>query len=455
MQPVLEALHYGDYDTAFETLVRTLAFAQGDAARDVALLLAEAYTLYAEGGIDGARRALEEGQAAYPNLDAHPLSRAVQAELRALEGASEPDVRKLFVEDGGEEDSRVRYHQASALLYLGVPEEALDMLHEPLELHPFMAWRAYALQGKAFERLGQAAEAAQAYLAAAQIALGLERYWNLLDAAAMLVEAAQGEAALSALQEAANLVESEDPEDAATRHYLGARAQLLLGNPSLALEAIQKARTLEAEGAEAAHGTPLVEGQALMQLGQYAEAIEAFHEAVLRSEEPDKAYAQHELAVAALEAGDLGQAESVLREVVRGGEYGYQGEAWGDLAEVMYRQGRMDEAQGAAAEALNQGATSAGKLILGNLAYDSMNLEEALEHYQTAAEAASEGSRDWVTANEMVVDVLAQLGFRRPAEVLERAHAVLPYLAEADEWHQTLTAYAERAKGMLGGRTLN
>lgn len=455
MQPVLEALHYGDYDTAFETLVRTLAFAQGDAARDVALLLAEAYTLYAEGGVEGARRALEEGQVSYPNLSAHPLFRAIQAELRALEGASEPDVRKIFVESGGEEDSRVRYHQASALLYLGVPEEALDMLHEPLELHPFMAWRAYALQGKAFERLGQATEAAQAYLAAAQIAVGLERYWNLLDAAAMLVEGNQGEAALSALQEAANLIEAEDPEDAATRHYLEARAQLLLGNPSLALEAIQKARTLETEGAEAAHGTPLVEGQALVQLGNYAEAIEAFREAVRRSEEPDKAYAQHELAVAALEAGDLIEAESVLREVVRGGEYGYQGEAWGDLAEVLYRQGRLEEAEQAAHEALNQGATSAGKLILGNLAYDSMNLEEALLHYQAAAEAASEGSRDWVTSNEMVVDVLAQLGFRRPDEVLERAQSVLPYLLEADEWHQTLTAYAERARGMLGGRTLN
>jgi tetratricopeptide (TPR) repeat protein len=277
----------------------------------------------------------------------------------------------------------------------------------------------------------------------------------LLDAAAMLVEGGQGEAALSALHEAADWVETEDPEDGATRHYLAARAQLLLGNPSLALEAIQKARTLEAEGAEAAHGTPLVEGQALVQLGHYPEAIEAFREAVRRSEEPDKAYAQHELAVAALEAGDLTQAEQVLREVIRGGDYGYQGEAWGDLAEVLYRQSRLEEAQQAAQEALNQGATSAGKLILGNLAYDSMNLEEALEHYQTAAEAAQEGSRDWVTANEMVVDVLAGLGFRRPSEVLERAQSVLPYLAEADEWHQTLTAYAERARGMLGGRTLN
>jgi tetratricopeptide (TPR) repeat protein len=141
---------------------------------------------------------------------------------------------------------------------------------------------------------------------------------------------------------------------------------------------------------------------------------------------------------------------------MRDPEYGYQGEAYGDLAEILYRLGRYEEASQAAHEAIRLGSLSAGHLILGNLACDLLHLEEALEHYALASEEAPEGSRDWVTAQQMAVDTLAQLGFRRPDEIISRSEAVLPYLHPADEWHQTLNNYAERARNMIGGnRTLN
>jgi len=473
MQRVLEALHQGDYDTAFETLVRTLTFAQGEAAQEASLLLAEAYTLYGEGGLEGAYRALEEGREAYPNLEVHPRYRALLAELRALEGASEGEVKSLLIEN---DDPQAQYHQAQALLYLGLPEEALGVLERllssekatRLSLPGFLAWRAHALQGKAYERLGQPREAALAYRKAAQGAMGLERYWNLLDAAAMFVEAGEGEEALEVLAEAReNLSDPglgapvspesliKDPEDAATQAYLEARAHLLLGNSNRALEAIAQALELEKQGAEPAHGTPLVQGQALMQLGQYQAAIEAFREAASRAEDTDRTYALHELGVALLESGDAAEAETYLREVVRDPDYMYLGEAWGDLAETLYRQSRHDEARQAAEQAIALEALSAGHLILGHLAYDLLNLEEALEHYQIAAQEAPEGSRDWVSANEMVVDVLAQMGFARPQEIVARAEALMPFLADSDEWRDTLQGYVERARAMLGGRTLN
>ena len=454
MQAVLEALHQGDYDAAFETLIRTLALAQGEDAADTALLLAEAYSLYGESGIEGANRALEEGLGSVPALESHPRYRSILGEMRALEGAPEEDVRQILPKTN---DPRALYHQAQALMYLGLPEEALEILNQPLELPAFLAWRAHTLRGKAYERLGMAAEAADAYREAARLAVGLEHYWNLIDASAMYVEAGMGQEALEALQEAQpDAPELEDPEDAATRCYLEARSQLLLGNPSLALEAIQRALQKEREGAEPAHGTPLVQGQALMQLGQPHEAIEAFREAVRRAEDSDKSYALHELAVAYLEAGELAEAEATLRDVLRDPEYGHTGEAHGDLAEVFYRQGRYEEAAEAAREAIRQGSLSAGHLILGNLAYDLLHLEEALEHYTVACQEASEGSRDWVTAQQMVVDTLVQLGFRRPEEIVSRSEAVLPYLHPADEWHQTLSNYAERARQQMGGnRTLN
>ncbi|MCS7058341.1 MAG: tetratricopeptide repeat protein [Meiothermus sp.] len=454
MRVVLEALHQGDYDTAFDVLVRTLALAQGEEAAEVAMLLAEAYSLYGEGGIEGVNRALEEGLESSPGLEAHPRYRSLLGEVRALEGASEEDVRRLLPET---DDPQALYHQAQALMYLGLAEEALGILERPLELPAFLRWRAHTLRGKAYERLGKAAEAAWAYKEAARLAVGMERYWNLIDAAAMFVEAGMGQEALETLHEAASeILEMEDPEDAATRFYLEARSHLLLGNPGLALEAIQRALERERQGAEPAYGTPLVHGQTLMQLGQPAEAVEAFREAVRRAEPSERSYALHELAVAYLEAGKLADAEATLREVLRDPEYGYQGEAYGDLAETLYRQGRYEEAEQAARQAILLGNAGAGYLILGNLAYDLMHYEEALEHYTKACEEAPEGSRDWITAQQMVVDTLAQLGFRRPEEIVSRSEAVLPYIHPSDEWHQTLSSYAERARNLMGGsRTLN
>jgi tetratricopeptide (TPR) repeat protein len=193
-----------------------------------------------------------------------------------------------------------------------------------------------------------------------------------------------------------------------------------------------------------------------MQLGHPREAIEAFREAVQRAEDSDKSYALHELAVAYLEAGELAEAEAAVREVLRDAGYGYQGEAYGDLAEILYRLARYEEASRAAHQAIQLGGQSAGHLILGNLAYDLLHLEEALEHYTRASQDAPQGSRDWVTAQQMVVDTLAQLGFRRPDEIIARSEAVLPFLHQADEWYQTLSNYVERARSMMGqSRTLN
>ena len=94
--------------------------------------------------------------------------------------------------------------------------------------------------------------------------------------------------------------------------------------------------------------------------------------------------------------------------------------------------------------------------VLGHVAYDLLHLEEALEHYRKAAESAEEGSREWVGAQEMVVDTLAQLGYRFPEEMVRRGQAVLPYLHPADEWHAALTAYVERAQALLReGKRLN
>ena len=450
MKGVLEALHQGDYDTAIDLLTRKALFGREREAKEAWLLLAEVYALYGEEGLEKAHHALEEAYA-LGGLEYDPLYRSLLAELLALEGRPEREVLPLFLPS---RDPRVRYHQAQALFYLGRLEEALEVLEAGLP--PHLAWRAEGLKGRILERLGRHGEAALAYERGAELALGLERYWLLLDAAAMWLEAGEGERALLALKEAEAAVGEEDPEDAATRHYLLARAHLLLGNPGLALEEIRKALALEEESGHKAYGTPLVEGQALLQLGRYEEAMASFREALARADAGERPHVLHEMGVAALDHGAYPEAEEHLRALVREEGYPYLAQAYADLAEALYRQGRCLEAEGAAREAVARGAVAAGELVLGHVAYDLLHLEEALEHYRKAAESAEEGSREWVGAQEMVVDTLAQLGYRFPEEMVRRGQAVLPYLHPADEWHAALTAYVERAQALLReGKRLN
>lgn len=443
MKGVLEALHQGDYDTAIERLTRKALFGRKEEAREALLLLAEVHSLYGEEGLEKAHRALEE---AYElgELEYNPLYRALLGELLALEGRSEREVLPLFLPT---EDPRARYHQAQALSYLGKFEEALQALKPGLPA--FLAWRAEGLRGRALERLGRHREAALAYEGGAGIALGVERYWLLLDAAAMWLEAGEGERALLAIEEAEATVGEESAEDAATRHYLLARAHLLLGNPNRALEEARRALEKEEESGHQAYGTPMVAGQALLQLGRYPEAMEAYREALLRAEAAERPYVLHEMAVAALDQAAYLEAEGYLRELLHGEGYPYRAQALADLAEALYRQGRYGEAEAMAREAMRLGAEASGELILGHIAYDLMHLEEALAHYRQAAEQAEEGSREWVGAQEMVVDTLAQLGYRSPEEILARTEAVLPYVHPADEWHQALLAYKERAEALL------
>ncbi len=466
MEFVLEALHQGNYDHAFDLLVRSIAISDGLEAANLSLLLAESYTLYAENGLEGSKKALEDAYSFHPSMENNPLYKSLNAEIKAIENQPDKDVRATLPllglgtnELSAEDFAKTKYHCAQALMYMGCSEEAFPLLENEIEaqnLPKFLSWRRFTLRGKIMEQLGMLTEAGVNYASAAEIAVGPESYWNWIDAAAMFVETGDGEKALSALQNADKQEQSGlEPEDEATAHYLLARAHLLLGNPLLSVAAIKNALQIEESGAQPAHGTPLVYGQALMQLGETKEAISAFKEALKRSEKPDTTYLKHELSVAYLEAGELGDAETYLREVLFDESYVHAGEAWGDLAEVYYRLGTLTDAENAAKNAVANGAVAEGELILGNLCYDSLQLEKALEHYERADAATAPPNRDWIMAQEMIVDTLAQLGYRNPEEIISRSEKTIPFLPASDEWHETLTNYIQRAKELTGNRTLN
>ncbi len=450
---VLEALHQGDYDTALERLTQKALFGRPKEAQEAWLLLAEVYSLYGEEGLERAHQALEEAMG-LGGLEGSPLVQALLAELFALEGRPKEEVMALLKPT---EDPRARYHQAQALFYLaqlegeeGLVRRALALL-TPKGLPGFLAWRALALKARIQEGLGDQREAALAYEEAARLALGLERLRLLLDAAAMWLEAGEAERALALLGEAEGGLRGTGTEEEATWRYLLARAHLLLGNPNRALEEVREALRLEALLQAPAYGTPLLEGQILLQLGRYQEAMGSYEEALRRAGPGERGYVLHEMGVAALDHGQYLEAEARLRALLREEGYPYQAQARADLAEALYRQGLIPEAEALAQEAVALGAVAPGELVLGHIAYDRMGLEEALEHYRRAAEAAEEGGRDWSLAMEMAVEVLAQLGYRHPEEMVARIRAVLPYVPPSDEWHPALLAYLAEAEARLRG----
>ncbi len=445
MERAENLLAEGRYQEAFRELVRHAEAPMPPHAALATLRLAEFYALYGESERENLEAALARALELDPELAEDPLFRAL-AELAAAYRGEEPE---LFETD----DPRAAYHLAQAALYVGWPREALALLEGARGLPEFLAWRASDLKAKALEDLGQSREAFEAYQEAFFKATQGDRPFVALDAAAAALDAGMPEAAKEMLA-AGGLPPEPDAE--ASWHYLTARAELALGNPRRALDALAEAERREAELAEPSYGVALLKGQALMELGRYREAREAFARALELAPPEERDYARHELAVALLEEGRRDEAERHLKALFAEPAYPHRGAVAADLAELYYRLADLEATEAWAEEAIRLGQAASGELFLGHVAYDRMQLEEALGHYRRVAELAPEGSREWLIAQQTAVEILAQLGYPDPEEVLRRARAALSHTPPSDDWASALRLYAERAEELLsGGRTLN
>lgn len=443
-------MHLGDYDRAYDALIAAAERRYSTPARAAEALvdLAEFYSLYGEAEVDAWRATLDEAEVRGVGIKQNERYVALRFELEALTG-QEPNRPPLKL-------PRAAYHVAQGLAYLGRMEAALEALPDPKALPAFLEVRAWSLLGRVQEALGRLDDAAQAHERAAERSRGKERLWSLLDAAALWLEVDEPGRARKLLAYAEGLLAEGELSDRATFRYLRARVELMLGNPELAAEEIALAEGLEAAGAGLSHGTALVRAQVHQQIGRLEAARAAYQDAEKRAAGGDLPFVWHEWGLFELDHGDLIRAETLLRKVVGDEAYPHRAQALADLAEAYYRLGDGPAADEAARRALELGTVPAAHLILGNRAYDVGAWDEALAHYRAAAAAAREGDRDWVTATEMIVDVLAQTGYPNPAEVAELAERLLPYLPPADERRETLRGYASRARELeLNRRMLN
>ncbi|PNY82032.1 hypothetical protein [Deinococcus koreensis] len=458
------ALAGGDYDTAFEVMEHAMNEAsKGERAR-MALYLASIHTLYGDTATEQMAASLQEARTLSPALRTGGLYQALSAELDARTRG--PDAAAVPVAARTDADPLARYHALCALALSERHQEALDVQVASTELPEHLRWRLRSWQADAQEQLGHTADAVLLYAEAAHLAQGLDRATMLQEQAALLIQQGQPENAKTVLDQARLLYPArghgeEEALGLATWHYLRAQALLNLGQPDAAYEMIREADRLERAHGDPSYGVSLVRGQVLTQLGRQEEALDAFGDALKLAGEADRPYANHELGVALLDLDRPVEAREKLETVLAEAEYPYLPEVLADIAECDYRLGRLQEAQQTAEQALAQGAVVPASLVLGSVAMEYFQLDDALEHYERVIREAAPDSRDWITGHQMAADVMAQQGFPDPSAAYAHAQQALASTPESDDWHVTLQEHLRKAEAMLeqrgaqGGRMLN
>jgi len=460
LEPARRALAQGRYDVAFALLEDA---ARGGFARAAQaqywLHLAAVYALYAEDGVENGVPALRSAVASDPNLAEDPLYRALFWEFAAYRGDTVGDVKRGIRQVPARADAIAAYHAASALLAAGAPKSAAKRLTLlPIaELPAYLVWRRWSLLGQSREALGDWSGAAEAFGKAVELAPEAERDPERLSLAGTLLELADPEAALAELERV-----DEDalrPEERAVLRYLSGRAHLESGNPNLGLALLREAHALEGErsGPDAGFQTSLATAQALVALGRFDEANEAFAAALAVAPAEDRPFVQHEAAYALIESDALGAAEAMLSEVVSDPTYPHRAEALADLADTRLKSGEFDGAEVLARQALEMGATAAACLCLGNIAYEYFRLDEAITWFEQAVSASQPGDPVWVGAQQLLADACAWSGEGMAERVLTHARLALEYTEPSSEWYLPLRRHLAAAKKLLGGhdRLLN
>lgn len=463
-QQACTALAAGDYDTAFDVLEAALREAQPAQRGPLHLYLASVHSLYGDPALPDVQRELQRATRTDPALASTPLYAALDAERHARAHPEEPTPPAVPPAVHAAADPLARYHAVCALALGGDPQAALDV-HLPItELPVHLRWRLRSWQADAQESLGHTQDAAHLYAEAAHLSAGLNRATMLQEQAALELQLGNAEGAKRALDQARPLyptavTQDDDALNLATWHYLRAQAMLNLGRPEAAQDAIREADRLEREHGDPSYGVALVRGQVLTHLGQTEAALTAFQDALTLAAPQDRPYANHELGVALLDLDRPVDAREKLEAALHERDYPFQPEVLADLAECDYRLGRLAEAQAGAEAAMAQGAVVPASLVLGSVALDYFQLDEALEHYERVIREAAPETRDWILAHQMAADIMAQQGFPNPSAAYAHAQQALALTPESDDWHATLQDYVTRTQALIGtqggGRTLN
>ncbi|HZJ09846.1 MAG TPA: tetratricopeptide repeat protein [Trueperaceae bacterium] len=448
-----KALALGQYDVALAMLENAAKRAARQGQGQSWLLLAELYALYGEEGLENGQPALRSAVGIDPNLASHPLYRALFWEFAAYRGGSLGDVKRGLKDLAEDADAVAAYHAGSALFAVDAPKSAAKRLLavDEDDLPVYLRWRRWSLLGQCREAMGEWEGAAESFTRAIELAPPPEREPERLSLAGALIELGRTVEAVQTLESIDDMLLRDD--ELSVHRYLLGRAHLELGNPNQALELLAEARAgteLEDDEEGGAYSVVFATAQALSALGRSQQALIEFERALELAPAEQRAYTQHEAAYTMIECDKLLQAEALLAEVVSDPSYSHRADALADLADIRLRNGEFEAAHVVAEQALELGATAPACLTLGNIAYEYYRLDEAASWFEQTISASQAGDPYWVSAQQMLADVFAQLGDDHAEQLLRHARAALEHTDASSEWHLPLTRYLEQAKRVLG-----
>lgn len=463
----LQALNQGQHARAVALLTEAIRHEKGRMARALLYLqLSETHLLEGTREVELARAALDQATALLPGT-AHRLEARVYAlEIAALQGADAFTVGDRLGRLGVLNSGRLNYHAASALLLVGDSEWALDHLRRAhsLSLPAYLAWRVWSLAGVALEQLGDFELAAGSIRQALSLApAGELQELERLALADCLLELGDLQAAARELAVVRH-DQLQRPEDRLFRLWLLARSEQLLGNPGLALSHYQAALELHLKERPDVGGTPfdqygltLSTAQLFTDLGDYANALHNYRTALKLADASQVSLVRHEYAVALIEADQAEEAAAELRLVTADTDYEWQPEALAELADLAFRQGDNAGAEHLARQALEYRPVAAAYLCLGSVAFEYWRLEEAVDWFGKAADAAAAGDPAWLAAQQLLADAYAQMGPDNADRLYLHAQTALKYTDSRNDWYLPLRRHVETARRSLagGGRLVN
>lgn len=452
--PAHRALAEGRFETALTLLEgATRRQRRRSSQAQLKLYLAATYALCGPDGSKWGAQTLREAAEVDSDVTQLALYRALYWEFAAYRGDAPADVRRGALAAARLGDPFAIYHAASALFAIRAYRRAARLLKkiEPLDLPDYLRWRYWSLLGKSCSASDRLSEAADAFRCAVSLAVGEEKHRERLHLAGTMLELQRPEATLGILEKTD--VSELGSGEQLLHVYFGGRAQLLLGNPNLALEQLQRASALEDEAGQPSYTYKLALAQCYGALGRYPQAILSYRQATELAPKKQRAWTLHEYALLLIEADRLERARDLLLETLHAEGYAYRAEVYADLAEVAYKLANLGEAAEYAQRALDLGAVGSACLTLGSVAYEYYHLDDAVSWFEKAVAACREGDIDWLHAQQMLADIFVQQGFVRPERVVFHAERALKYLHENDEWALILRGYVRQARELLGGHS--
>ncbi|MEX2502152.1 MAG: hypothetical protein WD336_07235 [Trueperaceae bacterium] len=452
LEPAHRALAEGRIEAAVALLADAAAASSSGSDRALCQLhLASAASLHGGEGMDRGLQALRAAAGADPSVVRWPLYRALHWEFRAAQGAAAHQGRRGGSDVDAADDPLAAYHAASALWRSGATRSTLRRLEAiPADAVPeHLRWRRWSLLGHVHADAASWTEAAEAFERSFAEAPLPERETERIHLAGAWLERGDPGRAQRLLR-AGDL----DPVDRADRSWalqLRGRAELELGNPGRALRILQTAERI-APDADHRYGALQAIAQALQSLGRPGDAADRLQDALADAGETDRAYALHERAVALLDAGRPEDATAALDEALLDPDYPHRAEATADLADAHLRTGDLVHAAGTARHALDLGATGPACLVLGTVALEYYDMDEAAAWFEQAASASPPGDPVWVAAQQSLADVFAQRGSAWAQRLLTHARLALEHTEPASEWTASLERYVQQARHDLGGR---